>query len=363
MQWWSYRVLFIFALTCTACSNQPKQPATQVESKSEPAAVAQVEPTPNPAATEPSPTAQPAALQVTKSESKVRLPELEPLEVEGNFSAVGSSTVFPLSNAIYQHFIKSGYAGTIQFDINSTSAGFKVLCQEGKADIANASRAMKEEEIQACIAAGRRPIEFRIGTDAVVVVVNRQNTFVTNVTKQELAGIFTAEKWSDVNPKWPNEKIIRIVPTPESSRFDLLVNKVFDGDKQQLLKAVNTESSEDNNYLLNGLLANQYGLTLFPYAFYKKNAKDLKSISIEGVQPTAETAENGTYILNRPLFIYSEANTIRKKPQVSAFINFYLTYLNQEIVKVGYFPVSTQELDNSKNKLLEAIGQTELESN
>ena len=286
-------------------------------------------------------------------ESEVRLPEIDPLDVEGDLSIAGSSTVFPLSRAIYERFIEYGYAGKVKLDRVGSGAGFRLFCKGGKTDISAASRPIKAREVRSCAKINRQPIEFRIGTDALAVVVNPENTFVSNITREELAAIFTSEKWSDVNPDWPNDKIKRFLPGEDSGTFDFFVEEVLNNNKRRLLRAPNTEFSEDDDYIEQSVASNTNGIGFLGYSYYKMHADALRILSIEGIKPSAQTVDSGDYMLARPLFIYSDANIIRNKPQVGEFINFYLSNVNQIIEEIGYFPSSPETLDESKTKLLE----------
>ena len=342
---WRLITLIMVALLLAACGNSSEQDvkepvSEEVEEESKKEEV---------------PKAQPVVTSPKSPEGGVKLPEVDPLEVEGDMAMAGSSTVFPLSQTIYQRFIQYGYAGKIKLDSIGSGAGFRLFCEDGKSDISNASRPIKAEEVQACAEIGRQPIEFKVGTDALAVVVNPENKFVTNVTQEELAAIFTATKWSDVNSEWPDEEIERFVPGEDSGTFDFFVEEVLDEDKQKLLNADNTEFSEDDNYIEESIAGNTNAIGFFGFAYYKQNADELKVLSINGKVPSAEVVESGDYLLARPLLIYSDAKIIREKPQVGKFISFYLSNVNQIIEGVGYFPSSPQALDESKTKLLEAI--------
>ncbi len=298
----------------------------------------------------------------------VALPEVNPLDVSGDIISAGSSTVFPLSERMAERFQDEGYSGNITVDSIGSGAGFERFCVAGETDIANASRAIKEEEIASCQKIGRAPIEFRVGTDALAVVVSTENDFLTDVTVEQLAQIFSStEKWSDVDPSWPAEPIQRFSPGTDSGTFDYFVEAVMDkmyvkdkeADKgrgeEAILKAANLQLSEDDNVLVQGVEGSPYSIGYFGYAYYQENADRLKAISIEGVAPTAESAESGDYPLARPLFIYSDAKIMQEKPQVAAFINFYLSYVNEEILDVGYFPASATALDAAKTNWLDAV--------
>jgi len=283
------------------------------------------------------------------------LPEVNPLEVKGDIISAGSSTVFPLSERIAERFRDEGYSGNITIDSIGSGAGFERFCVAGESDIANASRAIKDSEIESCRAIGREPIEFRVGTDALAVVVSKENTFVTDVTMEELAAIFTAEKWSDVNPAWPNEAILRFIPGTDSGTFDYFVEEVFEKDKTPLLGSKNLQLSEDDNILVRGIAGSPYAIGFFGYAYYEENTDHLNILSLDGVAPNAASVDDNSYPLARPLFIYSDAKIMQEKPQVAAFINFYLTFVNEEIVPVGYFPASKAGLDGAMQAWLDAV--------
>jgi phosphate transport system substrate-binding protein len=286
------------------------------------------------------------------------LPEVNPLEVTGDIVTAGSSTVFPLSEALAERFQDEGYAGNITIDSIGSGAGFERFCVQGETDISNASRPIRDTEVESCRSIGREPIEFRVGTDALAVVVSKDNDFITDATFEQLALIFsTAETWADVSPDWPAEPIQRFIPGTDSGTFDYFVEEVFDEDEGPILSASNTQLSEDDNVLVQGVLGSPYAIGFFGYAYYIENEDTLKILNIEGVEPTAATVDKGEYPLARPLFIYSTAGIMQEKPQVADFINFYLTNVDEEIVNVGYFPANPEALNAAKKAWLDAMGQ------
>jgi ABC-type phosphate transport system substrate-binding protein/ABC-type phosphate transport system permease subunit len=186
-----------------------------------------------PASTESLNEAKKAWLKVTSGEAKegtgeVVLPEIDPSSFEGEISSAGSSTVFPLAERMAERFRNEGFKGETVIDSIGTGAGFERYCMSAETDIANASRMIRPEESGACETNGRTPIEFRVGTDAIAVVVSKENTFLDNVTREQLAQIFsTAEKWSDVDPTWPAEPIQRFSPGTDSGTFDYFVEAIM----------------------------------------------------------------------------------------------------------------------------------------
>ncbi len=270
-------------------------------------------------------------------------------EEGGSIITAGSSTVGPLSERMAESFRADGFAGEITIDIIGSGAGFERFCVAGETDIANASRPIKESEIESCRAIGREPIPFIIGTDAIAVTVSMENDFVTDVTSDELALIFSsAETWQDVRPEWPAEPIYRYIPGTDSGTFDFFVEKIMDKNEEPILAASNTQLSEDDNVLVQGIVGSPYAVGFFGYAYYQNNQDTLKVLSINTVAPTLETVDSYSYYLARPIFMYSTAEIMKEKPQVAAFINYYLTYVNDEIESVGYFPASRTILNASK---------------
>ncbi|MHC1782014.1 MAG: PstS family phosphate ABC transporter substrate-binding protein [Anaerolineaceae bacterium] len=288
------------------------------------------------------------------------LPDIDPASVSGNIIAAGSSTVYPLAEVMAERFKDEGFAGEITIDSIGSGAGFERFCKAGETDISNASRAIKDSEVESCAAIGREPIEFRVGTDALAVVVSSENDFVTDVTLAELAMIFSskATKWSDVRAEWPAEDILRFSPGTDSGTFDFFVESVMapanknaegkadmDAGEKDILDAANLQLSEDDNVLVQGVQGSKYAIGYFGFAYFAENEGTLTALSVEGVAPSFESAEANTYKLARPLFIYSDAKIMKDKPQVAAFINFFLSYVDEEIQTVGYFPASQEALD------------------
>ena len=191
------------------------------------------------------------------------------------------------------------------------------------------------------------------------MVVSNQNTFAKNLTKDELAKLFsTASTWSEINPAWPKEKIQRFIPGTDSGTFDYFSEEVFKNNPQPMLSAQNLQLSEDDNILVQGIKGSPYAVGFFGYAYYAENADSLTILSINGVEASKANVDNGTYPLARPLYIYSDEQIMRTKPQVAAFIDFYLSYVNEEVIGVGYFPANEDELEKGRQAWLKAMNGT-----
>lgn len=341
-------LVIVLALALSACA---------------PAATPTAAPTAVPAQPTAAPTAVPAA--PTAAPVEPASTEIDPASVTGDVISAGSSTVYPLAERMVNRFTDEGFTGRITVDSIGSGAGFERFCTTGETDIANASRAIKSSEVEACAKLNRTPIEFRVGTDALAVVVSSENTFLTGITLEELAKVFSGEfkKWSDVNPAYPAEDIQRFSPGTDSGTFDYFVEGVMRpvygkdnaADKNAILNAPGIQFSEDDNVLVQGVEGSPYAIGYFGYAYFAENQGKLKALSLNGIAPSLQTAEDNTYPLSRPLYLYSDAGILKAKPQVAAFISFFLTYVNEEIQDVGYFPASDEALDASRQALMDAL--------
>ena len=335
-------VVVAMSLLLAACGTPATQAATEAPTEAVVATEVPAEPTA-------APTEDPMAMYA-------------PDAVEGDIITAGSSTVFPLSERMSELFQQEGYTGNITVDSIGTGAGFERFCTAGESDISNASRGIKDSEKEACAAIGREPIEFRVGTDALAVVVSAENDFVTALTKEQLGKIFTGQiaKWNEVDAAYPAEAILVYGPGADSGTFDYFNEAVVaplylnaDGKadvaagEEALLGLEGAQFSEDDNVLVQGVEGSPYAIGYFGFAYFSENSGALKAVAVEGVEPNQGTVDDGTYPLARPLFIYSDAKILAEKPQVAAFIYFYLSNVNDNIVDVGYFPAPAADLQGS----------------
>ncbi|MCS6993183.1 MAG: PstS family phosphate ABC transporter substrate-binding protein [Anaerolineales bacterium] len=294
----------------------------------------------------------------------------QPDEVTGDIITAGSSTVFPLSERMAELFQQEGYTGNITVDSIGTGAGFERFCKTGETDISNASRAIKKEEAENCKAIGRNPLEFRVGTDALAVVVSQDNDFLTTLTIDQLGKIFSGQvkKWNEVDPAFPAETIKVYSPGADSGTFDYFIEAVVakqfktpegkddtKAAKSALLALEGAQFSEDDNVLVKGVEGDKYAIGYFGYAYFAEEQGKLKAVKINDVEPTQANVDNGTYPLARPLFIYSDAKIMQQKPQVAAFIAFYLQNLDDNIKDVGYFPAPKKAIYTSWGAWLSAM--------
>ena len=305
----------------------------------------------------------PAGNKVLRPIDRVLLPpqELElvvPAFVEGSIISAGSSTVFLLSDVIAARFRREGYrGGNVSVYSIGTGAGFERFCTEGITDVANASRPIRESEREKCRAIGREVFPLHVGTDLLVVVVNSGNDFADNLSLAQLARLFsTADTWQDVDPAWPAQPVERFIPGTDSGSFDYFVELLFGKDRAPVLNATRTSVSGDVNVLARGVAGNPHAVGLLGYAAWKANRHRLNAVRIGGVAPQGRNANDGSYPLARSLLLYSAPAIIAARPQVGEFLSYYLTVVNDEIEKAGYFGAEAQTLNRSRLLLKAAIG-------
>ncbi len=258
---------------------------------------------------------------------------------------------------------------TIANEVLGTGGGFDRWCatdeqlaedEHVRPHIVNASRKIDSDEIAACTSVGIDPIPFRVGTDALAITVSAENDFVTDLTLEELALVFTtAENWSDVRDEWPEEPIQLIIPGTDSGTYDYFVEAVLNED-DTALQANEPITSENDDQLVGSISRDANAIGFFGYAYYLENSNNLNIVTIDDVVASAATVEDSTYPLARPLFIYSDADIMRDNPQVASFIDYYLTHVNEEIVEVGYFQASEEALAEAEANWMTAMGVDEM---
>ena len=296
---------------------------------------------------------------------EIGLPAVDPLTLTGNITSAGSSTVYPVTQRLADLFRNAGFAGSIEVASVGTGAGFERFCgpEETATDISNASRPIKEAEATLCRDQGREPLEFYIGVDAVAVVVNPALTCVENLTLADLAKVFSGEvkTWNEVVPACDATEIKLFSPGTDSGTFDFFVEVVFDQDAEKILNVPGIQLSENDNVLVEGVAGSEGGIGYFGYAYYPPNRERIRAVNVEGVEPNESTAESGAYPLSRPLFIYSTADYLAERPQVAAFVNFYLDNVNAQLGtedgQIAYFPVSSDALNVDRLEWLAATEQ------
>ncbi len=263
----------------------------------------------------------------------------------------GSSTVFPITEAVAEEFQKIHRKVRVTVGISGTGGGFKKFIT-GQTDINDASRPIKNSELEKATKNGIGYIDLPVAFDGLSVVINPKNDFVDHLTVTELKKIWqpasTVKTWSDVRPEWPNKTIKLYGPGSDSGTFDYFT-KAING-KSQASRADFT-ASEDDNVLVMGVAGDPYALGYFGYAYYKENKSRLKVVPIDGgdgpVKPTEKSINDGSYKpLSRPIFIYV-SDKGSQKPEVKEFVRFYLKNAAVLSKEVGYIPLPDSDYENS----------------
>ncbi|HUU46171.1 MAG TPA: PstS family phosphate ABC transporter substrate-binding protein [Acidobacteriota bacterium] len=264
----------------------------------------------------------------------------ETSQLSGTVAIDGSSTVFPITEAVAEEFQKVNPRVRVTVGISGTGGGFKKFTI-GEIDINDASRPIKDQEIAKAVENNVAYIELPVAFDGISVVVHPDNTFVDMLTVEELKKIWqpgsTVQRWSDVRPEWPAEPIRLYGPGTDSGTFDYFTEAV--NGKSQSCRADFT-ASEDDNVLAQGVAGDRNALGFFGFAYYVENASRLKVVPIDGgkgpVAPSEATINDGRYApLSRPLFLYVGAQAA-ERPEVKAFVDFYLKHAPQLAGEVGY---------------------------
>ena len=290
--------------------------------------------------------------------------------VSGEVKISGSSTVYPVTMAIAEEFSKLYPDVTVSVQSTGTGGGFKNFFIPGLADINDASRPIKQSEIEAAKENGVEPVEFLIGYDALTVIVNRNNDWIDCLSYEELKKIWGPEatgkitKWSDVNSSWPDEEMDLYGPTSASGTFDFFTEHVIGeaGAHRQ-----DYHGTEEDNTIIAAVERDRYAMGYLGLAYYLENKDRVKAVKIKNpetgvcVEPSIETGQSGEYPLSRPLFIYVNKESL-KKPAVREFVRFYLENLDSGIVEeVGYIPVSKEIKEQNLKKLNEILKELGVE--
>lgn len=273
--------------------------------------------------------------------------------LSGTIKMDGSSTVYPITEAVAEEFGKQNASVKTTVGISGTGGGMKKL-SAGEIDIADASRPIKGSEVEMCKRGGIEYIELPIAYDALSVVVNPRNTWCSSMTVRELKRLWEPAaqgkitRWSQVRPGWPNSPIRLFGAGVDSGTYDYFTEAVV--GKEHTSRGDFT-SSEDDNVLVQGVAQDVNALAFFGVAYYEENKQKLKAVAIDdenpangrGPQlPTRENVEKGTYQpLSRPLFIYVNRKSA-DRPEVQEFVRFYLANAGRLAEEVGYIALPAE---------------------
>jgi phosphate transport system substrate-binding protein len=281
-------------------------------------------------------------------------------ELSGRIQADGSSTVGPYATAAAERFQQENPDVQVTVGVSGTGGGFERFCR-GETDLSNASRPIDEEEAAICEDAGIEPVEFQVANDALTVVVNTDNDWVTCLTTEQLAKIWgpdsNVQNWNEVDPSFPDQELSLFGPGTDSGTFDYFTDAI---NGEEGASRSDYAASEDDNTIVTGVSGEKGGLGYFGFSYYEENQDTLKAVEIDAgdgcVAPSVETAQDGTYKpLSRPLFIYAKQEAL-SRPEVEAFVRYILDN-ETEIAEASQFvPLTDEQLTKAKSDLEAALG-------
>lgn len=276
-------------------------------------------------------------------------------ELSGTIKVDGSSTVFPVTEAVAEEFRSAQPKVKVTIGVSGTGGGFKKFSR-GETNLSNASRPIKDKEKKACEENNINYLELEVAYDGLAVLVNPANDWVDSFTVEELKKIWEPAaqgkimKWNQIRPEWPNEEIHLFGPGVASGTYDYFTEAIVgkSGSSRGDFTA-----SEDDHVLVQGIAGDKFSLGFFGLAYYAENKDKLTLIGVHNgesiVKPTLETVSNGTYRpLSRPLFVYVNSTSV-KSPEVVEFVEFYLENAGELSTDVGYIPLPEEKYTEQKN--------------
>ncbi|NES24149.1 MAG: PstS family phosphate ABC transporter substrate-binding protein [Symploca sp. SIO3E6] len=273
-------------------------------------------------------------------------------DLSGAIAIDGSSTVFPITEAMAEEFQKANPDVKITVGVSGTGGGFKKFCA-GETDISDASRPIKKSEIEICEKAGIEYVELPVAYDAISVVAHPDNDFAACLTVEELNKIWGPESeidnWNQVRDDFPDQKLSLYGPGTDSGTFDYFTDAI---NGEEGASRSDFTASEDDNVIVNGVSNDEGAMGYFGLAYYEENQGKLKAVEVDDeddsngegcVPPSTETVDDTTYQpLARPIFIYVKKEAIAR-PELKEFVDFYLATDSKELVsEVGYIPMAEE---------------------
>ncbi|HKX82058.1 MAG TPA: PstS family phosphate ABC transporter substrate-binding protein [Nitrososphaera sp.] len=268
--------------------------------------------------------------------------------LEGSVSIDGSSTVYPITEVIAEDFSKNNPDVKTTVAVSGTGGGFKRFVV-GETDINDSSRPITQKEIDSAVTSSVRWVEIPIALEGLTIVVNPDNNIIPNscISIEELKAMWqperTATLWSDLDGSYPSEPILLYGAGPDSGTFDYFTERVVGTARSSTTDYI---PSEDDNVLVQGVANDRYSLGYIPLAYVEEAGDRLKILSVsetkggECVLPNSEDIISGKYPLARPLFIHVNYDKLQERPELQAFVEYYLTNAKDATARVGYVPLS-----------------------
>lgn len=263
--------------------------------------------------------------------------------LSGEIAIDGSSTVFPIAQAVAEDFQVENPEVKVSVGLAGTGGGFEAFCA-GETDISNASRPIEDDEVQCLEDAGIEWTEFQIAVDGLAIVTNPNTDWVDCITTAQIQQIYApgsdVSDWSEVDPGWPATEIALYGPDPDSGTYDYLAEEVVDPDADEPATRDDMTQSSDDNVLVQGVAGDEGSLGYFGFAYFTENEDKLKALAVDDgssgcVEPTVETVLANEYPLSRPLYFYV-ANDAMDSPEVAALVEYWVSDAADYAQAVGY---------------------------
>ncbi|MGM9987136.1 MAG: PstS family phosphate ABC transporter substrate-binding protein [Bacillaceae bacterium] len=269
----------------------------------------------------------------------------------GEVKIDGSSTVFPIMEAVSEEFSKEYSDVKAPVAQSGTGGGFKKFVT-GDIDISNASRPIKDEEKQMTVDNKIDYIELPIAYDGLAIIVNKENDWVKDLTTEDLKKMWTengkTKKWSDINPAWPKKEIKFYAPTTNHGTYDYFDEVILDGEPL----AKKATLSEDYNIIVNSVAGDKNGIAFVGAAYYFENESKVNAATINGIEMTNETIKDGSYApLSRSLLLYVNNASVKNKEQVYEYLKYAFTHGGALAEEVGYIALPQEKYDDAISQL------------
>lgn len=284
-------------------------------------------------------------------------------EISGRVVVDGSSTVAPLSSAAAELFAEQAPSVNVSVATSGTGGGFEKFCA-GETDISDASRAIEQDEMQACQRAGVEFTELQVANDALTVVTNKQNNWADCLTTEQLKTMWSPQSerkvtnWNQIDPSFPNTPLALFGPGTDSGTFDFFTEAI---NGEEGASRTDYQSSEDDNVLVQGVQGAAGATGYFGFSYFEENQDTLKAVQVDSgsgcVTPSSQTVQDRSYTpLGRPLFIYVSNQAFQQKPQVRAYVDFYMQNIDKVTEAAQYIQLNDQQKSQARSKLQAMTG-------
>jgi phosphate transport system substrate-binding protein len=280
-------------------------------------------------------------------------------DLSGRVEADGSSTVGPFTTAAAERFQRASPDVRITVGVSGTGGGFERFCRD-ETDVSNASRPIKEEEEELCAENGVSSFPIQVANDGISIVVNKDNTWATCLTVDQLKKIWEpgskVDNWNEVRPAFPDAELVLAGPGTDSGTFDYFTDAIVG---EEGASRSDYTASENDNVTVQAVGGEKGGLGYFGFSYLEENLGKVKAVAVDGgdgcVEPSVETAQDGTYKpLSRPLFVYVKNESLERQ-EVEAFVHYILDNETEIAEAARFVPLTDEQLSKARDSLEQAL--------